>query len=130
MTDKIDIFDIYKPFRNYMRQFSLIPSLAHLWLYAEHITNGKPLPNNYDFRDQYKRRIDMKALIYQWDLDILFKELVLNAGNAGRRTLGNWGDLARAIQYIRDIDNEISIRKGGGQKIFLEMHRIAHRQLP
>ena len=49
--NKIDgqmgFYEEYKPFRNYMRRFSLVDSLIDVWRYSSHILNNKPLPLDY-----------------------------------------------------------------------------------
>jgi hypothetical protein len=69
--------------------------------------------------------------LYPWDLDILAKELVLNAGTGGDRSLKRWNDLAVAINHIRRLD-DAAYTQGGGEHadVLLELHRIAHRQFP
>jgi hypothetical protein len=48
---------------------------------------------------------------------------------AGDKSLGRWEEFARAIDFIREIDNEIS-RRSGGEEFLREIHRIVHRQFP
>jgi hypothetical protein len=39
----IDLYPAYKPFRNYMRRFALIPSLQQLWGYVLHSAENQAL---------------------------------------------------------------------------------------
>ena len=40
----MDFYENYKPFRNYMRKFSLVESLVDVWRYSLHILNDAHLP--------------------------------------------------------------------------------------
>jgi hypothetical protein len=39
-------YEEHKPFRNYMRRFSLVDSLVDIWRYSGHILDDQPLPPN------------------------------------------------------------------------------------
>jgi hypothetical protein len=121
-------YESYKPFRNYMRHFSLADSLIDVWRYSLHIIDDRPLPPDYAVGkpplDQIKRNI------WPWELDILAREIVLNATPKGGRSLRRWDDLAGAINHIKRLDNEAYVAFGDQRDVLLEMHRIAHRQFP
>ena len=57
--------------------------------------------------------VRLKHNIWPWDLDILAREIVLNAGERGDRSLRRWKDLADAINHIRRVDEE-SYKAFGG----------------
>jgi hypothetical protein len=61
-------------------------------------------------------------------LDILAREIVLNATTKGDRSFRRWNDLAGAINHIKRVDNEAYMAFGNQRDLLLEMHRIAHRQ--
>lgn len=127
---EFDIYDAYKPLRNFLRKFSLVPSLSLIWLLSEHILNNKPLPFKYNFRADNGELLPLKTLVFPWDLEILCRELILNAGNEEVLSLSKTKDLGHAINLIRDIEEEISIRSLPQDDILLELHRIIHRQFP
>ena len=126
----IDIYDSYKPFRNFLTQFELVGSLEVIWLYSQHLARKRPLPNG-GFRGPAGFPIRLEKNIFPWDLDVLSREIILNAGNVGRSNLGNWDDLAVAINHLRRLDDEISVRRNReGYDVLRDMHRIVHRQFP
>ena len=43
----MSFYDDYKPFRDYLGQFELIPSLIDIWSYSKHIIEGGALPGGY-----------------------------------------------------------------------------------
>jgi hypothetical protein len=126
----MDLYDQYKPFRNYMRRFDLMSSLVDIWRYSVHLMEGEPLPRDYAVGIPSPLK-SLKEHFYPWDLDVLAKELILNAGNGGDRSLKNWNHLAAAINQIRRIDDaEAAPCKGEARDVFFELHRVAHRQFP
>lgn len=125
----VDIYDLYKPLRNYMRQFALIPSLINIWQYSNHLTFGTALPPQLRFTNEFGLPINMADQIYPWDLDILTRELILNAGSRGL-TLGSQRELAKAVNYLRYIDDQVSKRRQGDSDydIIFELHRMGNLQ--
>src|SRR5438067_1629019 len=92
-------YDKYKPFRNYMRRFPLVESLADVWRYSWHIVENKPLPHEYAVGKPAFARII--GNIWPWEIEILAREIVLNAGTRGDHNLRRWNDLVKAINYIK-----------------------------
>jgi hypothetical protein len=73
----------------------------------------------------------LKEHFYPWDLDILARELVLNAGKRGDRSLRTWDHLAVAVNHIRRLDEAAYMDSGTEPSdVIFELHRIAHRQFP
>lgn len=124
----MDFYEDYKPFRNYMRKFSLVESLVDVWRYSLHVLNGAPLPADYAIGKPPFEPI--KRNVWPWELDILAREIVLNATTKGDRSLRRWNDLAGAINHIKRLDNEAYVAFGDQRDVLLEMHRIVHRQVP
>lgn len=92
----MDIYDLYKPFRNQLRKLALFPSLHHIWVYqkqAHHQTGVIKIPGITD--------------IYIWELQILCREVVLHA--AGKETtLSTHQGLRKMISHIRRIIDGIA----------------------
>jgi hypothetical protein len=101
----VSLYDDYKPFRNYMRQFGTVPSLLDVWCYSLHIMEGKDLPSNYAVGADNSLK-PLKGHLFAWDLDILAREIVLNGSPEGPRSLRKWNDLAKAMNHIRHLENE------------------------
>jgi hypothetical protein len=124
------VHEFYRPFRNYMRRFPLNDSLLWIWAYSEHLARDRPLPNATQFVDAIGRPTDLRAKIFAWELELLARELVLNASASGDKSLGRWPDLRAAINHIRRIEEEISKRHLSHEYVLRELHRIAHHQFP
>jgi hypothetical protein len=123
----VSFYDEYEPLRNYMRRFDLLPSLVDVWCYSLHVMEGQPLPAGYAIGyGTGKSTLTLTPLrqhIYPWDLDILTKEIVLNAGSGGDRSLKRWNDLAVALNHIRRLDDAAYAQGGEHADILLELHR-------
>lgn len=122
--------DLYKPFRNYMRQFPRAGSLELLWAYSEHIANGRQLPPAMQFRDRLGQPSTKPLQVYPWEIDLLAREIVLNDNVAGRRSLDSWQELSTVINRLRHLENEISARHGSPDTILRDLHRVVHHQFP
>jgi hypothetical protein len=121
-------YEEYKPFRNYMRRLDLVGSLVDVWCFSVHIMNDRALPPDYEVGRPFG--VSTKDNLWPWDLDILAREIVLNAGNRGDRTLRRWNDFAAAINYIRRLDGDAYSASGESADVLFELHRIVHRQFP
>jgi hypothetical protein len=127
----MNFYEEYKPFRNYMRRFDLVESLVDVWRYSLYVIENQPLPVDDAIRSSVSPFKDLKKHLYPWDLDILARELVLNAGNKGDRSLKMREHFAEAVNHIRRLD-DASFRGKGSEPpdVIFELHRIAHRQFP
>ncbi len=127
-----DFYDDYKPFRNFMRRFDLETSLLDVWHYALYLNDDKPLPPHYAVAPPAKYQfVALKTLLHPWELDLIAKELILNAGVGGDGCLAKWGDLVTAVDHVRRLDEvtfELSDDKP--RDVLIELHRMAHRQFP
>ncbi len=125
-------YDDYKPFRNFMRRFDLETSLLDVWHYALSLNDDKPLPPHYAVAPPAKYQfVSLKTLLHPWELELIARELILNAGVGGDGCLAKWGDLATAVNHVRRLDAaafELSDDKP--RDVLIELHRLAHRQFP
>jgi hypothetical protein len=124
------VYDLYKPFRNYMRRFPFADSMEKIWLLGGHLAGQGPQGGQFRFPGEQGWPNTLRGTTFPWDLELLARETVLNSPiMGGDKSLGRWEDFARAINFIRGIDNEIS-KRSGGEEILREIHRIVHRQFP
>jgi hypothetical protein len=126
------MYEAYKPFRNHLRRFALLQSMAAVWHLAQHLENGAPLPPGLQpAPSAFEPAPTLQGRLYPWDLDILARELVLNAGPVGDRDLGALLELKTALGHIRRLEEETSKAFfAAGGDVMREMHRIGHRQFP
>lgn len=122
--------DLYKPFRNYLRQFPIVQSLELIWAYSEHVANGRALPPGMQFRDQLGQPSTERLIIYPWELDVLAREIVLSGDTVGRRSLDSWQELSRVINKLRRLDDDIAKRYGSPETELRNLHRVVHQQFP
>jgi hypothetical protein len=125
------MYDDYKPFRNFMRRFDLEASLLDVWHYALYLNDDKPLPPHYAASRGERQFVSLKDLLHPWELDILAKELILNAGTGGDRCLQKWSDLAGAVNHVRRLDGAtFELSNDKMRDVLIDLHRSAHRQFP
>ncbi len=121
-----NLYQDYKPLRNYMRRFDLVQGLIDIWRLSLHVTECLPLPLYYPAG---MPTVSLKQKLYPWHLDIFARELVIHAGNGGARSLSRWHDLAVAINHVRDLEGAVySFRHTRREDAFVELHRYAHQQ--
>lgn len=125
-TPMIDLYPAYKPFRNYMRRFAMMPSLLQLWAYFLHVADGDNL--HPELVRSIPRTVNVREYLYPWDLEILVRETLLNAGERGRDDLGVWNNLARAVNHIRRLEDQPHKGDVDNAAIFTDLQRMAHRQ--
>ena len=126
----MNLYREYKPFRNYLHRLDLISALQDIWQYSVHIMDDQPLPTTHAIGRNALMSGSIKHQLYPWDLDILSKEVVLNAGKGGDRSLRNWNHLWVAVQHLRRLENVAFDPEGEGPDVLFELHRLFHRQVP
>lgn len=124
------MYDLYKPFRNYMRTVQTVPSLLAVYALHQHLLHDTPLPDQLQPRDRFGLPIRVKENLFPWDLDVLAREVILNGDPAGKHSLQQWNAVAKAGNFIRGIDDGITRRRTKDYDIFRVMHRIIHFQFP
>ena len=122
----INLYPHYKPFRNYMRRFALIPSLLQLWGYVVHVTENGALPA--DLASGKPPRLDLKGHLHAWDLEILVREVILNAGKTGSDGLSQWSGLACAVNHVRELEGVPYAGSTAHADVMIDLQRMAHRQ--
>jgi hypothetical protein len=64
----MSFYEQYKPFRNYLRQFAILPGLEDVWRYSLHIMEDQPLPPGYAVGKITATLQPMKDLVHPWEL--------------------------------------------------------------
>jgi hypothetical protein len=125
------MYDLYKPLRNEIRKNALLPSLRAVWSWMQHLQFGDDLADDLEVPPPIRwRPRGADKGIYEWELAILAKELLILAPETSTVDLRSWKHFSAAVNKLRNLDNAISERyeKLFREHIFVEMHRIAHHQ--
>lgn len=101
------LYETYKPLRNVVRRFGLVQGLVGVWGYALHISHHRALPRGFAAGVPLQIQARIGDHLHPWDLDIIARELLLNAGPAGSMRLEQWNDLAKVVNLIRRVDDAI-----------------------
>lgn len=134
MDQKDDIYCLYKPLRNYLKQFSLMDSLGVIRAYLQYMQFGQKFPNNIQVDKSFilaKSRLE--SGVYEWQLETLAKEIILNTDTTpSNKTLSEWRYFSSVLNKLKDLENNISIHYNGifKKQILIELYRTSHRQFP
>lgn len=123
-----DIYQDYKPFRNLLRSYHLEESLFDVWQLALYLSKpDAAAPGKFGFQAH-----KLRSVLYQWDLLLLTRELVLHASPRGTHRLDTMANLGRVINAMRELSNEASKLKLEQEResVFVGIHRLVHQQLP
>lgn len=117
------MLDLYTPFQDETRKLSLLPSLYELWRFHQGIPTSGILklsgPPGF-----------LQIEVYAWELDILSREILLNAGEQGSNSLRTFPGIVRAINHIRRINQGLSEREiHSGDDALRAMHQHVHQQI-
>ncbi|MDB5691811.1 MAG: hypothetical protein JWO81_874 [Alphaproteobacteria bacterium] len=125
------MFDLYKPFRNRLRHFSIVESLFSVFRFIQFLDFEVPLPPTLGPPAGLSQRNRMRWGIVQWEFEILAREIILNGDPHGKNGLSTWAEIARAINTIKGLENDTWARHPKQEDdILYELVRIAHRQFP
>ncbi len=132
-TQNPQIYEMYKPLRNRMRELNIIESLYVIWAYCNHMqfTNSK-IPSDIQVDNSFLNPTHWaKRNIYEWELEVLTREVILHGEDAGsRKTLKRWDTLVNAVNTLKSIENNIGGIFVNKNNILSELFRITHRQFP
>ncbi|WWL67594.1 hypothetical protein V4E86_14050 [Burkholderia pseudomallei] len=116
----MDIYDLYKPFRNQLRKLALCPSLHHLWAYQRAVDTSGVL--------KLSLHGGQWLHVYVWELQLLCREIVLHAAG-NEDALANTSGLIRLVNHIRRIDEQISARTvSSGASAMKALHPLIQKQ--
>jgi hypothetical protein len=127
----MDIFQLYKPFRNKVARLSVEEALGVLWAYGQYLqVDDFQFPPEIQVSPAYLQLDVPQKWIAEWTLEILVKEVILNGGVVPTkgRVLRDWSTLGELVNGIKDLENEIYKIFGSPQNVLVELIRIAHRQ--
>lgn len=128
-VSRLAFYEEYKPLRNTMRRFALLDGLVDVWGYALHVIHGQPLRAGLAVGIPLQIGGHIGDYLYPWDLDVMARELLINAGARGTLRLGRWSDLAKVSKMVRRLDG-LSSQQPDTPDVLFEIHRIVHRQFP
>jgi hypothetical protein len=122
------VFDLYKPFRNRIGRLSRDTALYAIWAYSQWLQLKEfRLPNDIQIDPIVARRSKPKRGIYEWELELIAKEVVLHSGLTGQ-SLQDWGAFSTLLNELKNLENEISKLNSSVENVLTELLRIAHRQ--
>jgi len=96
----------------------------------QHLQFDTKLPEHLSHPRLKMVRDPRRLGVLEWELDLLSRELILNAPERGKIAINSWNALAKATTHIKRIENETWGKFGGERNILLELNRISHRQFP
>lgn len=124
------MYDLYKPLRNELRKQALRPSLRVIWAWMQHLQFDKAFPPDIHVPLQMQALHGPHRRVYEWELAVLAKELIVQAPEQAPIDLRTWKHFLTAVNKLKALDNAISERyeKLFRENIFIEMSRHAHHQ--
>jgi len=129
-----NVFDYYKPLRNYLRQVELIESLSVIRAYVQHLQFSEQIPKDIEVASYVltaKHWVEKK--FYPWELDTLAREIIINSPESNSilfpKTLKRWSYFSDAVNKLKDLENNIA-KLYPPKNVLLELYRIAHREFP
>ncbi len=128
----MDIFAQYKPTRNKVALLAADDALGVLWAYCqllqiEHFQPAKEI----EIAPVYLNAKPRQSYMAEWDIELLAKEVVINAGAvaAKKRTLRTWKTLADTVNAFKTLEQDIYEQFGNQGNILIELIRVIHRQI-
>ncbi len=118
----MDIFDLYKPLRNYLRDINLQGLLVLLWRVQLGHEDSAVIPLR-----QPNGAANGEA--YRWDFHLLAREALLNASQGATSRQPVLNDVFVLLNHIRRISNETTRRTiSSGQSALESTHQLIHQQ--
>jgi hypothetical protein len=125
------IEDHYWEVRATVRQLGRRESLYVIWAYCQYLqVNDFDIPADIQVADVLLNANPPQAILAEWTLEQMAREVIRYADEEPRRgrSLRQWNTVAAIANELRDLEGAIYAELVGGQRIHLELMRIAHRQ--
>lgn len=131
------VFDKYCTLRNFLRKADLFQSLQAIWAHCnlQQIANFQ-LPSYIvgepsGYRSARTRDAFIKFHVLPWELEIIAKELIINAPLiGGKKNLAHWKHFSTAINKLKHLEDDIAGQFTSEENVLSELKRISHRQFP
>jgi hypothetical protein len=128
----MDVFQEYKPLRNKVAQLCIEDALGVIWAYCNYLQmDDFQFPRQQiEVRPEFLNLELPRGWVPEWELELLAKEVVINAGTAAwrGRTLRTWNTLAEIVNSLKSLEDRIYGAFGSPESVLVEMIRMAHRQ--
>lgn len=125
----LSFYDDYKPFRNLLRQYNLLEGLEDVWRYSSHLDNGAPLPAS--LTNSLPHFSALGDLVYPWEMEVIAKEIIMHASNAGERDMKHWRNIAPIVNHVHRLEEVATqLTFASGADVMLDVHRVIQRQVP
>lgn len=105
-----DVYDLYKPLRNYLRKVDLSVSLGPLRWYINYNQLASPPAKPDDIEIHRDFWTNSLLMAPPWQLAFIVRELLIEGRPGGEKDLRKWNDYGPVIDKVRKLDNEISGR--------------------
>lgn len=133
MSKEDKIYSVYSTFRNQLRHMKLIESLDAIHSHLLHQQFRKSLPTRVGapagYRNSKKPNDFISYSLHTWELEILAKEVLINSPYySDYKSLQDWNQMAKAVNKLKAIDEEIAKQYITRKNVLLELNRIPHRQ--
>jgi hypothetical protein len=117
--------EIFKPLRNYLRQFDRLSFLAAIHSLSNHLEWHRPLPAYLQAANPFNKHDKIFLGFFLWELDTLAREAILHCQSLGGKPV-TWENVRKALNGLKAVEDEAC--KYSNFDIFGELGRIAHRQ--
>lgn len=126
MPQSLNNYPQYKPLRNLLRQYNLQRSIEGLWWYFQAVD----LPSNNVRVWNGSRFAWLKDVLHKWEIAILAREVVLNATTEGTLRLRPWPEMARVLNMLRRVDNDMASTHMTPDKAYNSLTPTSQLQFP
>lgn len=134
MNQENNLYEIYKPLRNYIRQFWVENALYVIWAYTTNFQFGTPIPKDIQVDESiFKAKTPQERSVHEWELALLAREVLANGVDSvglKKKDMNLWLPFSGAINKIKEFENNIWPVFGNKDNIQKEMRRLAHKQFP
>lgn len=125
------MYDLYRPLQSALSQHDLFRSLRVIWAWMQQLQFGQEFPADIEVPQEVRSALRGPTRgVYEWELALLAKELIVCAPESGRVDMSSWRTFSETLNTLKNLDNGISgfYEQLFREHIFIEMYRIAHHQ--
>lgn len=122
----------HRRLRHRLAAMPLVESLEVIHAYIVFFQFKTPLPTWLKTIASFEDSDKIELGLFEWELDILCRELLRYASRWGTRKIADWDELADAINHVKDIHEDVHKAHSDilDAKLMSEVFRIQNQQFP
>ena len=131
LASSVSFHEKYNNLARLIRDHDFLSSIHAIWSISNFMFDVTTPESRCPVGNPRLTPSELRSYLHPWMLEALTRELVLNASQRGRLTLGNWDNLVSVVNLVTSLEDSSYLERHGEQlDVWLDLQRTVQRQFP